>query len=132
MNANCTIFFSGDTTGQNARSWANALTAANSLANGACGLTDGSVAGAWRLPNVREMQSLVHYGFASPAVPNTAGTGKWTAGNPFTGVQSNIYWTSTANGDGTDSVWYVHLNVGYGYPGGKSGSYYVWPVRGGQ
>ena len=26
-------------------------------------LTDGSTAGQWRLPNMREMQSLIHYGF---------------------------------------------------------------------
>ena len=44
-NANCASFFSGDSTGQNARDWTDALTAANSLATGYCGLTDGSAAG---------------------------------------------------------------------------------------
>ena len=47
-NANC---FGGQT-------WANVLTAANSLASPSCGLSDDSVAGAWRLPNVKELQSL--------------------------------------------------------------------------
>ena len=42
--------------------WTNALNVANALASGSCGLTDGSIAGAWRLPNVREMQSLIDYG----------------------------------------------------------------------
>ena len=41
------------------RNWTNALSDANTLADGSCGLTDGSVAGDWRLPNVRELQSLI-------------------------------------------------------------------------
>ncbi|MFZ1463615.1 MAG: DUF1566 domain-containing protein [Anaerolineae bacterium] len=117
-NANC---FSTQT-------WANALTAANTLASGSCGLTDGSAAGAWRLPNVREMQSLVDYERFSPALPS---------GYPFSNVQSNIYWTSTTNiGVGPTFAWGVGLQVGFVYgifaaalP--KTEAYYVWPVRGG-
>jgi len=41
------------------KNWANALTWCNSLASGACGLTDNSVAGDWRLPNVKELHSLI-------------------------------------------------------------------------
>ena len=63
--------------------WYNALTFANSLYDGLkshglkgdCGLSDGSHPGAWRLPNVKELLSLVDYGFSEPALPNTAGTG---------------------------------------------------------
>ncbi|MCP4107235.1 MAG: DUF1566 domain-containing protein [Desulfobacteraceae bacterium] len=40
----------------------------------------------WRLPTRNELNSLVHCGYFSPALPNTAGAGKWTAGDPFTGV----------------------------------------------
>ena len=40
----------------------NALRCANKLNSGECGLSDGSVEGDWRLPNVREMQSLIDYG----------------------------------------------------------------------
>lgn len=130
-NANCTTFFSGDGTG-NARSWANALTAANSLANGYCGLTDGSTAGAWRLPNVRELQSLLHYGFYGPAVPNTAGTGQWTEGNPFTGDLSDFYWSSTTDAYDSSDARYVYLPDGNVYDVVKTNAYYVWPVRGGQ
>jgi hypothetical protein len=131
-NANCTVFFSGDGTGQNNRSWANALTAANSLANGYCGLTDSSTAGQWRLPNVREMQSLVHYGVYNPAVPNRAGTGKWTSGDPFTGVQSSFYWSSTTYAGSTTYAWGVGLDDGLVGGGSKTITLYVWPVRGGQ
>jgi hypothetical protein len=86
-NANCTLFFSGDTTGENRRDWDEALTAANLLAGGYCGLSDGSSAGDWRLPNVRELLSLIDYGQTHPALP---------PGHPFTDVQMLNwgYWSS--------------------------------------
>ena len=122
-NANCTVFFSGDSTGQNNRSWSNALTATNSLESGYCGLTDGSSAGDWRLPNVRELQSLIDYGEYDPALPD---------GHPFTGVQSHYYWSSTTHAVITCAAWRVGLYGGMVYHDGKSFTYYVWPVRGGQ
>jgi len=123
--------------------WATALSYANALYDGCtscfggstdCGLSDGSTVGQWRLPNVRELQSLVHYGVYNPAVPNTAGTGKWTSGNPFTGVQSSdYYWTSTTYANVTFYAWVVYLGGGSVNQGGKAfDSFYVWPVRGGQ
>ena len=44
------------------KTWAEALTAANTAVWHAAGLKDGSKAGDWRLPNVRELQSLIDYG----------------------------------------------------------------------
>jgi hypothetical protein len=131
QNANCTSFFSGDS-GPNIRNWSNALAAANSLASGYCGLADGSSAGDWRLPNVRELQSLAHYGFYGPAVPNTAGTGKLVEGDPFTGVQSNYYWSSTTFPLSASDVWGVSMYSGKVDVQDKTSAYYVWPVRGGQ
>ena len=124
-DANCTIFFSGDISGLNNRNWANALTAANLLANGRCGLNDGSTAGQWRLPNVREMQSLIDFGYAraNPALPSL---------HPFTGVQPLLYWSSTTHQVLTDWVWYVSLYDGTVFNATKTLNYYVWPVRGGQ
>ena len=55
---------------------------ANTLASGSCGLTDGSVAGAWRLSNVKELESLIDFGFIGPALSNAAGTAQWMAGTP--------------------------------------------------
>ena len=63
------------------KTWADALTTANGLAAPAAGLTDGSKAGDWRLPNRKELQSLVDFGFYNPALPNTLGTGN--IGFPF-------------------------------------------------
>ena len=127
---------------EGAATWANALSYSNALYDGCpdcfnghgdCGLSDGSVAGDWRLPNVREMQSLIHYGVYDPAVPNTEGTAKWaTNGDPFDNVQSLFYWTSTTCASGTDTVWGVYLLNGIVYNDNKTGTTYVWPVRGGQ
>lgn len=44
----------------NNQSWATAVASANTLASGACGLTDASTAGQWRLPNVQEQRSLAN------------------------------------------------------------------------
>ncbi|MCU0579000.1 MAG: DUF1566 domain-containing protein [Desulfobacterota bacterium] len=114
------------------RSWNQALSEANTLAAGYCGLTDGSTAGQWRLPNLREMQSLIHYGFFSPALPNTSGLGQWTEGNPFEGVISVNYWSGTTTGASTGHAWYVDLDYGSVYFDVTPNSHRVWPVRGGQ
>ena len=120
-----------------AKPWETALNDANALANGSCNLTDGSAAGQWRLPNVNELQSLIdyaygYYGYFAPALSNTAGTGKWTPGNPFTNVQIDDYWSSSSYVGGNDYAWIV--GMWYGNDDGltKGSTSYIWPVRGGQ
>ena len=49
------------------RKWIEALSDANGLADGSCGLTDGSSAGDWRLPNRFELLVLVDIGNQNPA-----------------------------------------------------------------
>lgn len=112
--------------------WSSAITAANSLADGACGLTDGSSAADWRLPNGEEMHSLVDYRFVAPAISDTAGTGHWSAGDPFNNVQSDGYWASSTMAGSADYAWCVPMGDGTlrGYT--KATTYYVWPVRGGE
>ena len=105
------------------KNWATALSDANTLNSGECGLTDGSMEGDWRLPNLREMQSPVDYGQVGPALPGS---------HPFIGVQSSVYWASTTYAGFPSLAWDVNLNDGFPYANDESNSYYVWPVRGGQ
>ena len=106
------------------RTWAQALWSCNTLATGACGLTDGSVAGDWRLPNVVELESLVNAGVANSAT--------WLNAHGFTGVQSASYWSASTFAISTSHAWVVSMNSGVLSGGGKAYSYYVWSVRGGQ
>ena len=104
-------------------SWAAALSKISAL-NGPSGCTGYTGTHSdWRLPNRRELRSLVDYGRYSPALPS---------GHPFTGVQTGFYWSSTTYANNTSYAWYVYLSDGYVSYGFKTGSYYVWPVRGGQ
>ncbi len=103
--------------------WTTALSNSNTLASGACGLTDGSVAGAWRLPNLRELQSLIDYGRSSPALP---------AGHPFSGVLNVNYWSSTSHAVVPSFAWQVNIDNGFVPNYEKVYNFYVWPVRDGQ
>lgn len=113
------------------QTWVNALDSANNLASGACGLTDGTSAGQWRLPNVKELLSLIDYHYINPALSNTAGTGVWLAGNPFTNV-GNLYWSSTSKVLESARAWSVSLGLGSVSGENKARpDLNVWPVRGG-
>jgi hypothetical protein len=111
--------------GTGTATWADALSFCNSLQAGQCGLTDGSSAGDWRLPNINELRSLFDPSRPAPYLPD---------GAPFTGVQSSYYWSSTTYANGTSDAWIIHLNLGHLNHGDKQPLpfSYVWPVRGGQ
>ena len=112
--------------------WNAALDFANNLRSGNYGLSDGSQAGDWRLPNRFELRSLLDLQYYDPALSNTAGTEQWQEGEPFTNVQSYYYWSSTTNSDGPSNAWVVLLGYGSVEFDSKRDSDYVWPVRGGQ
>jgi hypothetical protein len=78
--------------------------------------------GDWRVPNIRELASLIDYGQYSPAIPTE---------HPFVGVQSDYYWTSSTNVSSTGYGWSMSLDSGLTSAVFKGSSYYVWPVRGG-
>ena len=110
---------------QGGRDWASALTAANTLTSGRCGLSDGSVVGNWRLPNVNEMESLIDISQSDPPLP---------ANNYFINIPQTlpIYWTSTITGDyfpGINAIGAV-LFTGKIQGDVKTSLKYVWPVRG--
>ena len=111
--------------------WADATSACASLASGSAGLSDGSVAGQWRLPSKEELEGIgtdppATWESGSPSVPWT------TPGAPFTAVQSWDYWSSTEYADSPDFAWNVDMSIGGVYINYKSySSYCVWPVRSG-
>jgi hypothetical protein len=125
------------------RTWLNALAAANGLFDGAtndplggdCDLSDGSIAGEWRLANAQEIDSLVHFGVFDPTLPDTAGTGQWAQGDPFLDVRfatsADAYWTSTTL-DSSGLAYVLDLRAGIRDAVDKDDSHSMWPVRGGQ
>jgi hypothetical protein len=68
------------------------------------------VAGSWRLPNVKELASLIDYGTFNPALP---------AGHSFSGVQLTRYWSSTTVVGLPDWAWVVWMGCAAGgdFPG---------------
>jgi len=104
------------------RNWATALTDCNSLADGSCGLTDGSSAGDWRLPHMKEVLSLIHLGSFIPPLP---------PGHPFTNVAIFTYWTGSTRASDITRARSASMssgNVGWDV---KTDSRNVWPVRNG-
>jgi len=78
----------------------------------------------WRLPNVKELQSLIDFSQTTPALPS---------GHLFSGVQtSSFYWSSTEVVNSTDEAWYVAFYQGGIVTNAKTDTNFVWPVRGGQ
>ncbi|MCY3019519.1 MAG: DUF1566 domain-containing protein [Planctomycetota bacterium] len=138
INAYHPLYDQDDTVGDGQVTWEHAMAFIDGMNAGTytnLGHTD------WRVPNVKEMLSLIHYMYRNPALPNTAGTGQWTDGNPFSGVpsvfnstesrMSTPYWTSTRD-DSSSAIWGVGLWYGAAMSNKLSTDYWcVWPVRGG-
>lgn len=123
-NANCTETVGSIAKGSGYLTWPDALTWSNALAAGSCGLTDSSVAGDWRLPNITELKSLVDLSQQNPAIPS---------GHPFSNVQSSWYWSASTYPYGASTAWGVNMSDGIVSSGFdvKADVNYVWPVRGG-
>jgi quinol monooxygenase YgiN len=102
------------------RSWEEALKACNTLASPSPGLSDGSKAGAWRLPNLFELRSLMDYSKRSPALPD---------GHPFLNVRNSLYWTSTTVASAPNLARFVFVGIGPSVWDHKSVQANVWPVR---
>jgi hypothetical protein len=111
------------------RTWAQALADCAALAHGQAGLTDGSTAGQWRLPSIRELKSLICARYYDPTLSNAQGTGPWSDGNAFSPVQSFYYWSSTTSAANTAFAWLFAFNHGYTGADAKTTAYCLWPVR---
>ncbi len=105
------------------KTWQQALDyVATTTNNGAgmCGHND------WRLPNRKELRSLVNYSQSNPATwLNNATQG-------FNNVQAYYYWSSSSRASNTSYAWNVYMYHGGVNNGNKSSNSYVWPVRAGQ
>jgi len=74
----------------------------------------------WRLPNVKELISIIDYSRNNPAL------------NPiFTNPKSGYYWSSTTGKAFTVFAWYANFIEGNTSVAEKTSTYYVWCVRGG-
>jgi hypothetical protein len=93
--------------------WDNALLAVNEL-NIANYLGHSN----WRLPNIKELMSIVDYGRVGPAIDPL-----------FLNTQNNYYWSSTMYAGNTTLAWNVNFYRGYVGYNGRSDHYYVRPVR---
>ena len=75
----------------------------------------------WRMPNIRELESLVDLQADSPALPE---------GHPFTNVR-DVYWSSTTSVYEARYAWALYSRDGMVGVGFKPDTgFHLWPVRG--
>lgn len=101
----------------------NSLANANGMSNGDCGLSDGSSAGDWRLPNIRELMSLLDYSSSSFLL--------LPSGHPFESVlgEGNDYWTSTQVPNNMAEYYTVCMGNGLVSSAAVSETRHFWAVR---
>ena len=95
------------------QTWAGALAQINNLATGQCGLSDGSSAGQWRMPNRNEMLSLSD---RAPTFPQASYlNGQYHASSVVSGpvvfnqfIVSDYYWTSTTDAADPTQAWSIY------------------------
>jgi hypothetical protein len=114
--------------------WAGAVTAVTQLASGQCGLTDGSIAGSWRMPNRNEMQSLAdriqtnesaYFDYTILNLDNTVYQPATFDNFP----EGSYYWTSTTTAADSSQAWTV-FSCDFGvYAQSKANSGYTLAVR---
>ncbi len=77
----------------------------------------------WRMPKIKELQSIVDMTKSSGATINTT---------YFPNTQSSDYWSSTTYAPNTSGAWIVNFSQGYTNGDYKTNASYVRCVRGGQ
>ncbi len=96
--------------------WTDAIDYCNSLEYG--GYND------WRLPDIREIHSLIDCGEHDFCLPE---------GHPFINVQSYLYWSSTSCASFPNArCQTISIASGRVNDYNKTEDFYIWPVRGGQ
>jgi hypothetical protein len=116
---------------------------AGALADGQCGLTDGSSAGDWRLPTKAEWLATMAHAralgclFSFVALTDDGGTACYGTGlaSSFTGVPTSAadgarYWSSSAAENQPARAEWVDIYQGGGTDSLKTtASFAAWPVR---
>ncbi|MGC2696630.1 MAG: DUF1566 domain-containing protein [Candidatus Angelobacter sp.] len=102
------------------RVWEEALALCNSLSSETADLTDNSKPGDWRLPNIREIESLVDYNEVGPCLPKS---------HPFQNVRPSSYWTSTSVAAAPTEAMFIIFGVGPSIFESKEHPFFAWPVR---
>lgn len=107
--------------------WESAVQAARGLEDGDCGpspslvLSDGSAAGDWRLPTMKELCTLIDYSRRNPALPT---------GHKFWVVPGGYHWSATTLEHYSGMAWIVYIESGTTcYEDVKNRAGYIWPVR---
>ncbi len=107
--------------------WEDAILAAKSLKDGSCGpdpaliLSDGSSAGDWRLPTMRELCTLIDFSRRDPAL---------SSGHLFSAFPSGYHWSATTLDHYSGMAWIVYFESGttcYEDVTNKAG--HILPVR---
>jgi len=112
------LVWAGDANIDGLKTWNNALTYTEDVT--VCGYVD------WRLPNSKELFSLIDRSQSNPALPTL---------HPFSNVQSGIddlYWSSTTYAFNPTGAWTIDMLLGGLTSLDKDSPAFVWPVRGGQ
>ncbi|HMO50476.1 MAG TPA: DUF1566 domain-containing protein [Kiritimatiellia bacterium] len=98
----------------NAWTWSNAVAYCRNLEY--AGHSD------WRLPNIRELLSLIDFGQTDFALP---------VQHPFSGLFASHYWSSTTRKDDPTLAWNIRPQYGFMGSNSKGNLMNLWPVRGG-
>ena len=94
--------------------WEQSLTYADTVTTG--GYTD------WRLPNIKELQSINDENLINPSINNTF----------FSNVGVNKFWSSTSLPNQTAKAWYLSTQFGITTYDAKTVKHYIYCVRGDQ
>ena len=125
--------------------WATGNVRASQLADGQCGLADGSLPGQWRIPTLDEWQATIARAISlgcsgegpsnPPALTNDTGTACLDSGpTSFFGITSGSYWSVSSNEQHPNNAWAVSLDAtihGFGFFAVKTFALPAWPIRSG-
>jgi hypothetical protein len=114
----------------NAYTWDQAFSGHVATLNSGAGLAGHTD---WRLPNVKELQSIVNYERFGPAVSSAFNTGCMSGCTVLTCscTASSFYWSSTTEASGPGDAWVVFFKDGDVVVFGKNVFGFVRGVRGG-